>query len=263
MSVLGASRFTAVLAAVAISAMAGTFWWALETRSDMKAAASNFAASRGLPPKFTGRVSRSKDERPGKFESNKFELMGKSERPPSGPPPGPPGRSEDVDQPDRPPPLLANYPNPGPALNPGLQNRSLQSAVSLNRSFQTSGPPNPDSQNLSPPSSRGDMPLPALPAMAPVQPDPAPAQVRAPEPPMFLFQVPAASSLADNPKRQTREARPAAVRAPKPPAQSYYTEKFFEQGEYRYRRRACEPPNMPDVCFMPQADRQPVVVAKP
>jgi hypothetical protein len=45
--------------------------------------------------------------------------------------------------------------------------------------------------------------------------------------------------------------------------QSFYTEKFVEQGEYHYRRRACEPPNMPDVCYMPQADRQPIVVAKP
>jgi hypothetical protein len=50
MNMLGASRFTALLAAVAISGMAGTFWWALETRSDMKAAVVNHGASRTQSP---------------------------------------------------------------------------------------------------------------------------------------------------------------------------------------------------------------------
>jgi hypothetical protein len=106
--------------------------------------------------------------------------------------------------------------------------------------------------------------------MAPLvatQPDPAPWQAKAPDPPMFLPQLPSPPS-AENPKRHAREARPpaapAVARAPKAPASpSYYTEKFVEQGEYHYRRRPCEPPNMPDVCFMPQGDRQAIVVAKP
>jgi hypothetical protein len=83
---------------------------------------------------------------------------------------------------------------------------------------------------------------------------------------MLLPLLPAPPLPAENPKRQVREQRPPAppaARSPKSPAPSYYTEKFVEQGEYRYRRRLCEPPNMPDVCFMPQADRQPIVVAKP
>jgi hypothetical protein len=251
---LGASRFTALLAAVAISGTAGTFWWALQTRSDMKAAAVNHGTSHTLPPKITGRVSRSRDDRPGNLESNKFELMGKSEPQPSVLPASP-GRSEDQDPPERqsPAPLLANYPTPG--LTPGMQSRSLRSPISQNQSPE------------SPSSSRGDMPLPVLPAMAPL--DPAPWQARAPDSPMFLLQLPASPAPPENPKRQTREARPGPPAAPaarptKPAAQpSYYTEKFVEQGEYRYRRRACEPPNMPDVCFMPQADRQPIVVAKP
>jgi hypothetical protein len=257
MGMFGASRFTALLAAVAISGMAGTFWWALETRSEMKAAVVNHAASHVLPPKLTGRVSHPKDDRPGKFESNKFELMGQSERPQPGLPPGSPGRSEDQDQPERqtPPPTLANYANPG--LTSGVQTRSLQSPMSQSQSSQ------------SPPSSRGDMPLPALPAVAPL--DAAPWQARAPDPPMFLPQLPASPPPPpENSKRQTRAPRPgppaavAAARAPKPSTQqSYYTEKFLEQGEYHYRRRVCEPPNMPDVCFMPQADRQPIIVAKP
>jgi hypothetical protein len=109
------------------------------------------------------------------------------------------------------------------------------------------------------------MPLPELPVFT--RPDPAPWQaVRAPDPPMLLPLLPAPPLPAENPKRQVREQRPPAppaARSPKSPAPSYYTEKFVEQGEYRYRRRLCEPPNMPDVCFMPQADRQPIVVAKP
>jgi hypothetical protein len=51
------------------------------------------------------------------------------------------------------------------------------------------------------------------------------------------------------------------------PARSYYLEKFVEQGDagevkFRYRRRSCEPPNMPDVCFMPQANRRDIVVER-
>jgi hypothetical protein len=68
-------------------------------------------------------------------------------------------------------------------------------------------------------------------------------------------------------RRQAREPRseppPAAAAARKPKTPSFYTEQYIEQGEFRYRSRPCEPPNMPDVCFMPQADRHPIVVAKP
>ena len=269
MSALGASRFTALLAAVAVSGMAGTFWWALKTRSDMKAGVGNQGVSRPLPLKGAGHVSRSKDDRPGKFEFNKseqtkfeqgkFELMGTSERAM----PAPLGRSPDQGQTlDRPmpPPMLANFRNPDPTPSPALPNAGAQSRSLESLSLQ--------SQPL--PGSGADMPLPALPALAPS--DPGPWQARTPDPPMFLPPLPAPSQLPENPRRQPREARPGppaapvAARAPKPsaqPQQSYYTEKFVEQGEYRYRRRLCEPPNMPDVCFMPQADRQPIVVAKP
>jgi hypothetical protein len=109
------------------------------------------------------------------------------------------------------------------------------------------------------------MPLPALPTVL-ARPDPAPLQAKAPDHLTLVPPLPAPPPAAENPKRQAREPRPgqpAAARTTKPPAQSFYTEKFVEQGEYRYRRRACEPPNMPDVCFMPQSDRQPIVLAKP
>jgi hypothetical protein len=105
--------------------------------------------------------------------------------------------------------------------------------------------------------------LPTLPARS----GPAPWQAKAFDPAILLPPLPASPPPAENPKRQVREPKSgspaAAARPTKPPAQSFYTEKFVEQGEYRYRRRICEPPNMPDVCFMPQADRQPIVVAKP
>ncbi len=246
---MGASRFTAFLAAVAMAGMAGTFWWALETRSELKAAASNRAANRDLPSKFTGRGSRSKEERFSKPEPNKFELMGKVERSQPGLQLGPHSESPDraeaqYQTTDRaiPAALLANYPNPGPAPRPFSQSSFSQRSAS--------------------PSGRADMPLPALPDVA-ARLDPAPWQAKAPEPPTFLPPPPAPPPPAENPKRQAREPKPAAARPNKPPAQSFYTEKFIEQGEYHYRRRVCEPPNMPDVCFMPQADRQPIVVAKP
>jgi hypothetical protein len=281
MSVFGTSRFTALLAAVALSGTAGTFWWALETRSDMKAAANNRAVNRTLPVKaVAGRTPRSKDEHPkveaGKFdtsrpepnnkEPNKFELMGKAElgkaelgkaelckaelgkndagrnEPPQ---PslvlGPGGRNDDADQaPSRSlAPELVNYPGPG-AAPPGQASRG-----------------------------RADMPLPAMPTTSNPAPMALPWQVKAPEPPLAYASPIAAAppSPVEAPKRQARDARPeppAAAPAPRPPKQpSFYTEQFIEQGEFRYRRRPCEPPHMPDVCFMPQADRHPIVVAKP
>ncbi len=232
-----------------MAGMAGTFWWALETRSELKAAAGNRAASRDLPSKFTGRGSRSKDERFNKLEPHKFELMGGIERSqPSlqlSPQSESSDRTEAKDQTaDRsiPAALLANYPNPGPAPRPLPQSSFSRGPGSL--------------------SGRADMPLPALPDVS-ARLDPAPWQAKAPDPSTLLPPLPAPPPPAENPKRQAREPKPAAARPSKPPAQSFYTEKFIEQGAYHYRRRACEPPNMPDVCFMPQADRQPIVVAKP
>jgi hypothetical protein len=283
MSVFGTSRFTALLAAVALSGTAGMFWWALGTRTDMKAVANNHTASRTLPVKAGSRVPRSKDEHPkvevskfdagkpdpGNKEPNKFELMsrneptryesdkyepGKSERPQASlQSSGFGGRNEEAEQaPSRSlAPRLVNYPIPG----------------------QGSAPPGPASQG------RADMPLPAMPAL-PAKPDPAPlpsslpwrGQAKAADPPL-AFAPPIPSSPpppAEAQKRQTRDARPPeppaapAAAAPRlPKTQSFYTEQFIEQGEFRYRRRPCEPPNMPDVCFMPQANRHPIVVAKP
>src|SRR5262245_40756298 len=88
MIVFGASRFTAILAALAISGTVTTFWWAIVTRSDLKAGANNRSAHRALSSKPTGHGFRPKDER-----SNKFELMGRSERGQ----PSPPNRVGDGD----------------------------------------------------------------------------------------------------------------------------------------------------------------------
>jgi hypothetical protein len=274
MSVFGTSRFTALLAAVALSGTAGTFWWALETRSDMKAAASNRAVNRNLPVKAAAvRTPRSKDEHPkveaGKFDSdkpelnnnnkepNKFELMGKAEL----------GKN-DVGRNERPQPSLLS--DPGGRNDDADQgpNRSLAPQL-VNFPGQGATPPGQVSRG------RADMPLPAMPTTSDPAPMALPWRVKAPDPPLaYASPIPVASSIpvappspAETPKRQARDARsesPAAAPAPRPPKQqSFYTEQFIEQGEFRYRRRPCEPPNMPDVCFMPQADRHPIVVAKP
>jgi hypothetical protein len=234
MSVLGASRFTALLAAVAISGTAGTFWWAVETRSDMKAAAGNRGMSRALPPKLTGRVTpRLKDEPPAKAETgkdaNKFELMGRSERVQptvqiSAQPSslvGAPGQSGDQDPAsDRPSPTLANYPSPGPSFQSrGLTIPSLQGSSSQNPTPQTSSPQSALSQG-----SSADMPLPALPAQPPAaRPGLSPWQAMAPDSPMLIppLSLPAPPQPAENAKRHARDARPgmpAAARTPKPQA---------------------------------------------
>jgi hypothetical protein len=255
MSLFGTSRFTALLAAFALSGAAGTFWWALETRSEMKAASTR-AFNRTLPVKAGGRVPRWKDEHsakadtnkePDKFEAGKFELMGKSERPQQGLQAGAAGRSDNPDQMamDRSiPARLVNYPVP-------VSNYPFSGQVQS---------PRPRSMG------RADMPLPAMLA----QPDPAPApwQARAADPLAYAPPVPAPPQPLENPRRQTRDLKPevpapaVTTRSFRPPT-SFYTEQYIEQGEFRYRRRPCEPPNMPDVCYMRQADRHPILVAKP
>lgn len=247
MSGLGASRFSALLAALAISGMVGTFWWALETRSDMKAASHHHRFTRALPAKFTGRVTDAVDNRPG--EPGKFELMGRSQRIQAAPQSGALVGSDPASDRAAPQTVLANYPNPDPAPSPDFKSASL---------------PVPDSQAPVPHGSLADMPLPVLPAPPPTRPDPSPLQASLPDPPALGPRLPASPHPAENPKRPShRSTRAGARRAPKPTAQSYYTEKYFEQGEYHYRRRPCQPPNMPDVCFMPPADRQPVLAARP
>jgi hypothetical protein len=229
MSVFGASRFTAVLAAVALSATVGTFWWAIEARSDLKAGAAYRSAHRASPSKPAGRALHSPDER-----SNKFELMGRSERQPSLP-----GWTENRNQPferSAAPPVLVNYANP--SLRDG----------------------------------RADMPLPIPPASPPPYPPRHTGDGREGGSPAKPADAPTSAAPEDNPKRQAREPRPepaavASPQSPKPPARSYYLEKVVEQDDagevrFKYRRRSCEPPNMPDVCFMSKANRRGIVVER-
>jgi hypothetical protein len=229
MRVSGASRFTAILAAVALSGTVGTFWWAIEKRSDLKAGAANRLAHRAFASKPAGRSLRAQDER-----SNKFELMGGSERPQ----PASPGWTEDQDKPPErsaAPSVLVNYADP--SLRDG----------------------------------RADMPLPIPPA-SPLPPHAGGGREGASQPKTPDAATLAAPLPAENAKRQVREPRPepAAVVTPQSPklsARSYYLEKIVEQGDagevkFRYRRHSCEPPNMPDVCFMPQANRRGIVVER-
>jgi hypothetical protein len=161
--------------------------------------------------------------RPQDQRPNTFELMGRSERPQT----DPPGLSEDQAQsPEQAaaPRVLVYY------ANQGLQN------------------------------GRADMPLPTPPAPS----DPAAWPAKTPERAAFAAPLP-----TENPPRQAREPRPDPGATPATPsklaARSYYVEKVVEHDEagqvkFRYRRQSCEPPNMPDVCFMPQANRRGIVV---
>jgi hypothetical protein len=257
MSLVGTSRFTALLAAVALSGTAGTFWWALETRSDMKAASTR-AFNHTAPVKAGGRVPHWKDEHPAKAESNKepeagkYELMGRSERSQQALQAGAGGRTDDPDQ--------------------AASERSIPSARLINFPVPASNYSSPEQIPTPTPgakSGRADMPLPAMLA----KPDPAPApalwQSRAPDPVAYAPPpTPAPPPPPEIPRRQVRDPKPeaptpAATARSFRPSPSFYTEQYIEQGEFRYRRRPCEPPNMPDVCYMPQADRHPIVVAKP
>ena len=106
--------------------------------------------------------------------------------------------------------------------------------------------------------SGADMPLPVPPIMR------SDSEAKSLEPAVF------ASPPAMESQKRLRDLRPepaVAVATPKPAGRSYYIEKFIEQGDageakFRYRRQPCEPPNMPDVCFMPQESRRNIVVER-
>jgi len=110
----------------------------------------------------------------------------------------------------------------------------------------------PTSQNLG-----ADMPLPLPPIIRSVRET---WQTKSPEPTVFAPPQPAESQ-----KRGGRDGTtPSSTRLA---GRSYYIEKFVEQGDarepkYRFRRQLCEPPNMPDVCFMPQESRRNIVVER-
>jgi hypothetical protein len=67
-----------------------------------------------------------------------------------------------------------------------------------------------------------------------------------------------------------QKAEPAHAVASKPPKlalRRFYLEKSVEQGDsgeikFRYQHRACAPPNIVDVCFMPAKDRARIVVER-
>lgn len=230
MSSFGASRFTAMLATMAILGTAASMWWALEIRAGLKSGASNRSVDRPLPSKFAGRASRSKDER-----SNKFTSFSRNERPE----PAPAVWNEERDQ---------------------LPERSARSAAFVN--YLTSGPV----------GGSAYMPIPIPPTRFELQA----LQGKSPEVPTYAPPLP-----VENPKRQIRDQQvrdqksepnpePAAIttsNSPKLPTRTYYVEKFVEQGDagevkFRYRRQPCEPPNMPDVCFMSSANRRNIVVER-
>lgn len=221
MSLFGASRFTAILAAIAISGTAGAFWWAIQIRADLKSGISNRSADRALPSKPAGRALRSKDER-----SNKFELMGRTDRPQ----PSPCGWCEDRDQfaeRTAPPLVSVNF------ANPGLQNGGADMPL-----------PIPPARSDREPSQ---VKTPESPVFAPPLPAENPRrQTREPAP------EPAAVATPRSPKAPARSYY----------IEKFVEQSDAGEVKFQYRRQSCEPPNMPNVCLMSQASRRGIVVER-
>ena len=222
MSLFGASRFTAMLAAIAILGTAGSLWWAVATRADLKSHGSGRSADRVSPSKFASRVLRLKDERANKFAST---VTGERAQSTS------PGWSDDPDQ------------RRGRLVAP--------------RTFA-------ENSELGLRNRGADMPIPAPPMALS---DPGSRQANDPVP-----QVIASQSPAENQRQLARDPKPERAAAAMPysarqAARPYYIEKVVEQGDageatFRYRYQSCEPPNMPDVCFMPRENRRSIVMER-
>ena len=221
MSLFGGSRFTAMLATIAILGTAGSLSWIIVSHVHLKSGATGRSVDRAPLSRSAGHGSRLKNER-----SNKFASFRRSERPQ----PTASGWSDDRGQ---------------------WRERSIAPQVFA------------DYRNISLQDRGADMPLPVPPI---TRADLATSQAKFPVP-----QVSAPPPPVESQKR-LRDPRPepATVATSNPPklaARSYYTEKLVEQGDagevkFRYRRQSCEPPNMPDVCFMPQESRRNIVVER-
>jgi hypothetical protein len=224
MSLSGTSRFTLMLATFAILGTAGSLTWAIATRADMKSDVSSRSSERIAATRPVGRAIRLKDER-----SNKFASAVRNDRPRAA--------------------LSVWGDDPATSQERSVATFALASASSSGVQFVGA-----------------DMPLPVPPASLSV-PDRKPAK-SAPQQSWTPPQPPVAESqkrLVRDPKSET--AAGSASNPTKLASQSYYVEKLVEQGDagevkFRYRRRACEPPNMPDVCFMPQENRRGIVVER-
>jgi hypothetical protein len=86
-----------------------------------------------------------------------------------------------------------------------------------------------------------------------------------------LTAPPTASVHASHEPKALHTAAPIHTLAPRPhkvaAAARTYVEKVPEQGDagdvsFRYRRRACTPGNMVDVCYMPESNRARIVVER-
>jgi len=244
---LGASRFTAFLAVLAMAGMAFTFWWAIQTRLEMKAAASS-RPDRPAPQKFTGRVGQRPDARASDTRASDTRT--------------PDTRTSDTRAGGG--FELAGHTSAMPAdtgAAPG----------STSASIRTRFPDLPQTAAL---QGQANMPLPMLLPPQQAQPEPAPVAVptKFVEPPAYAAAAPpppppppAPAPARDSGRRHARAAvtPPPVAAAPATPKR-FYVEKYFDLGEYHYRRRTCEPPNMPDVCFMPPTGHDPIiVVARP
>jgi len=217
MSLFGASRFTAMLAAIAVLGTTASLSWIVVTHVHLKTGAAGRSVDHASQSKSASRASRQKSER------SKFASLRRNER-------------------------------PQPIASSWSDDRDQLGEPRRFADFMTSSLPD-----------RGaDMPLPVPPV---TWSNLNTGQAKSAEPAVFALPQPVESQkrLAQDPRPE-----PAAVttsNSPKLAARSYYVEKFVEQGDagevkFRYRRQVCEPPNMPDVCFMPQASRRNIVVER-
>jgi len=218
MSLFGASRFTAMLATIAVLGTVGSLSWIVVNHLHLKTGATGRSADHASQSKSASRASRQKNER------SKFVSFRTNERPQ----PIASGWGDERDQ-LRKPRAFADV------TTPSLQDRGA------------------------------DMPLPVPPI---TWSNLNTGQAKSAEPVVFAPQsMESQKHLTGDPRPEPAAVPTLNSPSPKQPARSYYIEKFVEQGDagevkFRYRRRICEPPNMPDVCFMPQESRRNIVVER-
>src|SRR5215475_256483 len=114
MSLFGASRFTVLLATIAGLGTAGSLWWAISTRADLKSNASGRSADRVSAPKSPNHVVRPKGERPNRSASFR-----RNDRPQSTTTVWNDDRDQSSER-SAAPQILADYVSP--SISPSLQN---------------------------------------------------------------------------------------------------------------------------------------------
>lgn len=245
-----ARRHTTILALVAIAVSAGIFTWSFVTIAGLSADPRETYAANGFSAFVASAVVQSNDAAKSDFSKT-----------------GPAAIAQ--------PQLLADrlaaavMPAPANVKSFGWQTdlewlgaqpaHSVQALPPEMSAWQAAALPHPAAPAI--PDQPAPLPAPQLAALS--QPPVADPDDQAP--------ITAGVRAARHPPR-LHKAEPAQAAAPKPHkvaanGQRSYTEKIVEQGDsggvsFRYRKRTCTPGNMVDVCYMPEADRQKIVIER-